>query len=57
MQHQIVYVMVWEMEYGVNYDHITSINDEDVENYYDLIVLEKRKLINAAREEKEMVRN
>ena len=49
--------MVWEMEYGVNYDHITSINDEDVENYYDLIVLEKRKLINAAREEKEMVRN
>ena len=49
--------MVWEMEYGVNYDHITSINDEDVENYYNLIVLEKRKLINATREEKEMVRN
>ena len=48
--------MVWEMEYCVNYDHVTSINDEDVENYYDLIVLEKRKLINAAREEKEMVR-
>ena len=44
--------MVWEMEYCVNYDHITSINDEDVENYYDLIVLEKRKLINAALKKK-----
>ena len=41
---------------GVSYNLITIINGESVENYYEIIALEKTMLVKAAYEEIEMVR-